>query len=265
MWVMGIGDRDNPDIPYRDFHADTPRPVVSRGHEYPSSYELAAHRHHRGQLLYASAGTVAVTTPHGAWLAPSERAVWIPATTPHSVRMIGTVSTRSVYIEPAAAVSLGDVCRVLAVSPLLRALLVAAVDVPREYDLDGRDGMLMSLLVAEVGRAATIPLALPLPTEPRLAARCARFLEHPRMTETIDDWADGLGIHRRSFTRLFRGETGTSFAQWRQQACLLAALPRLGAGEAVTTVALDLGYESSTSFSTMFRRALGKPPSHYRA
>ncbi|MET0505906.1 MAG: helix-turn-helix transcriptional regulator [Luteibacter sp.] len=261
---MRIGDRDNPGVPYRDHYDEASRPVVSRGHEYPSSFELETHRHHRGQLLYASAGTVAVTTPHGAWLAPSERAVWIPATTPHSVRMIGTVSTRSVYVDRAVAEPLGDVCRVLAVSPLLRALLVAAVDVPREYDLDGRDGMLMSLLVAEVGRAATIPLALPLPTDPRLATRCAHFLEQPRMTETIDDWAGRMGTHRRSFTRLFRRETGMSFAQWRQQACLLAALPRLGAGEAVTAVALDLGYESSTSFSTMFRRALGKPPSRYR-
>jgi len=32
----------------------------------------------------------------------------------------------------------------------------------------------------------------------------------------------------------------------------------------VTAIALDLGYESPTSFSTMFRRAMGKPPSHYR-
>lgn len=262
---MNRGDWDNPDIPYRDYHDETSRPVLSRGHDYPSSFELHAHRHRRGQLLYASTGTLAVTTPQGSWLAPSERAVWIPATTPHAVRMIGTVSTRSVYVDRAVAEPLGDACRVIAVSPLLRALLVAAVDVPPAYDFDGRDGMLMALLVAEVARAATIPLALPLPTDRRLAARCAHFLEQPRMTESIDHWAAGLGVHRRSFTRLFRRETGMSFAQWRQQACLLAALPRLGAGEAVTAVALDLGYESPASFSTMFRRALGRPPSFYRA
>jgi AraC-like DNA-binding protein len=240
-----------------------PRPVVSRGNEYPEAYELPTHQHRRGQMLYASRGTIAVTTPAGAWIAPPERGVWIPGTTPHSVRMVGTVSTRSVYIEPAASTALGDACRVLAVSPLLRALLVAAVDVPREYDMDGRDGLLMSLLVEEIARAPTVPLALPLPRPAPLAARCALFLDHPRMSETIDEWADGLGMHRRRFTRLFRRETGMSFAQWRQQACLLAAIPRLGAGEAVTTVALDLGYESPASFSTMFRRALGKPPSHY--
>jgi len=251
--------------PYREAFEAVPRPVVSGANEYPSSYELPEHRHRRGQLLYAAAGTVAVTTPHGAWLAPPERAVWIPGGTPHAVRMVGTVSTRSVYIEPAVTGAQGEACRVIAVSPLLRALLVAAVDIPREYDERGRDGLLMSLLVEEVVRAATLPLTLPLPTDKPLAARCARFLEAPRMTDAIDDWANDLAMHRRRFTRVFRRETGMSFVEWRQQACLLAALPRLAAGEAITAVALDMGYESSTSFSTMFKRSTGKPPSHYRA
>ncbi len=55
-----------------------------------------------------------------------------------------------------------------------------------------------------------------------------------------------------------------SFAQWRQQACLLSALPRLAAGEPVTAVALDLGYDSPAAFATMFRRLAGVPPSRYQ-
>ena len=80
---------------------------------------------------------------------------------------------------------------------------------------------------------------------------------------TIDDWCLRLNMSRRSFTRAFRAETGLSFAQWRQRACLFAALPRLGDGEPVTSVALDLGYDSVAAFTTMFRRLLGEPPSRY--
>jgi AraC-like DNA-binding protein len=69
---------------------------------------------------------------------------------------------------------------------------------------------------------------------------------------------------RRAFTRAFRRETGMSFGEWRQQACLLVALPRLAAGQPVTAVALDLGYESPAAFSTMFKRLLGMAPSQYR-
>jgi AraC-like DNA-binding protein len=38
-------------------------------------------------------------------------------------------------------------------------------------------------------------------------------------------------MSRRTFTRLFRHETGMSFSEWRQQACIIIALPRLAAGD----------------------------------
>ncbi len=246
-------------------YEDVPRAVIAIGHDYPPSFELERHTHRRGQLRYAASGVVAVSTPHGAWVAPPERAVWIPGGIPHAVRMVGAVQTRSVLIEPAASVALGDACGVLAVSPLLRRLLVAAVDLPLEYDEDGRDGLVVKLLVAEIGQASRIPLAIPFPLNPLLAARCHSFLERPRVDETIDRWAASLVMDRRRFTRLFRRETGMSFAEWRQRACLSVALPRLAGGEAVTTIALDLSYESPASFSTMLRRVLGAQPSHYRS
>ncbi|WP_157215834.1 AraC family transcriptional regulator [Flavisphingomonas formosensis] len=249
---------------YPDDHEHVPRPVVGVGNEYPPSFELAEHRHQRGQFLYAARGVVAVSTPEGAWVAPPERGVWIPGGTPHSVRMVGAVQTRSVLIDPAASGALGPACRVVGISPLLRQLLVAASEVPVEYEEAGRDGLVMQLLVAEIERAPLIPLAVPFPASPALVARCHAFLEEPRANDTIDAWADALAMNRRRFTRLFRRETGMSFAEWRQQACLSVALPRLAAGDPVTAIALDLGYDSPASFSTMFRRVLGVPPSRYR-
>jgi AraC-like DNA-binding protein len=40
-------------------------------------------------------------------------------------------------------------------------------------------------------------------------------------------------------------------------------MPRLAAGEAVTTVAIDLGYENPSAFTLMFKRAFGSPPLTY--
>jgi len=245
-------------------HEDTPRDVVAIGNDYPPAFELARHRHRRAQLLYAAEGVVTVDTDQGAWVAPPERAVWIPPGVAHAVRMVGAVSTRSVLIEPGACTGRPDRCEVLAVSHLLRSLLVAAADIPAEYDLAGRDGLVMDLLVAEVGLAPVVPLAVPFPHEPALAARCHAFLAEPDAKAGIDSWSADLRLDRRAFTRLFRRETGMSFVGWRQQACLLAALPRLAAGEAVTAIALDLGYDSPAAFSTMFRRCLGVPPSRHQ-
>jgi AraC-like DNA-binding protein len=132
-----------------------------------------------------------------------------------------------------------------------------------DYAPDSRAGALMNLLQHEMRQLPVLPLSLPIPVHPALAQQCRRFLEKPTPHETIDDWCETLSMSRRAFTRLFRRETALSFVAWRQQACLFAALPRLVAGEAVTSIALDLGYNNPAAFTTMFKRALGASPVHY--
>ena len=240
------------------------RPVIGVGNDYPPAFELDWHQHRRGQLLYAKRGVVVVSTPHGAWVAPPERAVWTPGGCRHSVRMVGAVSTRSVLIEPGVHGSLGPANKVIQVSPLLRSLLDETSAIPAEYDVHGRDGKMIALLLEEIARAPTVPLAVPFPTTPAVAHKCQAFLETPTPHDTIDRWSADLGLGRKAFTRMFKQETGLSFGAWRQQACILIALPRLARGEAVTTIAFDLGYDSAAAFTTMFKRRVGVAPSRYR-
>jgi AraC-like DNA-binding protein len=246
-------------------YEDTPRDVVATGNDYVANTVLPPHCHRRGQLLYASTGVVTVLTPQGGWVIPPQRALWLPAGMEHEVRMGGIVSTRSAYVRDEAALAAGlpEVCRVIGVSPLLHALLLAAVDLPALYDLNGRDGQVMRLLLAEIAAMPALALSTPLPHDPRLSRLCRHLLDQPQREPGIDDVAAQVGMSRRNFTRLFRQETGMSFSAWRQQACLMAALARLGLGEPVTRVALDLGYSSPSAFTAAFRRALGAPPSRY--
>lgn len=173
--------------------------------------------------------------------------------------MLG-VSTRSLYIEP-GAVDLGERCQVISVSPLMRHLLMEAVELPLTYDLAGRDGVLVDLLLHELVRSAPLPLHIPLPSDGRLLELCQTFLHQPNAHQSPQHWADQLHVSLRTFNRLFRQQTGLSFSQWRQRACVVLALARLAAGEAVTRIALDFGYDSPAAFSTMFRRILGQAPS----
>ncbi|WP_182084343.1 helix-turn-helix transcriptional regulator [Aureimonas sp. ME7] len=243
---------------------DLPRTVIGVSSDHTSTFELAEHSHRRGQLLYAAKGVVTVSTPQGAWVAPPERGVWIPGGVPHSIKTAGAVQFRCVLIEPAAITAFGPACRVIRVSLLLRQLLVESADIPARYDERGRDGLVMRLLVAEVNAAQTIPIAVPFPRNGALATRCRAFLKHPDISETIDMWAEAMSMDRRRFTRLFRRETGMSFMEWKRQACLSWALPRLAEGDPITTIALDLGYGNTAGFSAMFRRALGSAPSTHR-
>ncbi|WP_114240073.1 helix-turn-helix domain-containing protein [Dyella sp. C9] len=250
-----------------DAYEGTPRDVVATGNEYPPHYVLPSHSHRRGQLLYASTGVLTTITSEGSWVVPPRRALWIPPGISHEVHMGGPVATRSAYVTPEAARSAGlpAHCQVIAVSPLLHELLHEAVDLPAEYDLDGRDGRVMALLLAEIARMPPLPLSAPLPHDKRLAALCRALLKQPSQEVGIDEMARQAGMSRRHFTRTFREETGMSFSAWRQQACLLSALTRLGNGESITQVAVDLGYGNPSAFTAAFRRVLGVAPSRYLA
>lgn len=243
-----------------DLFIDVARPLVALGNEYRDGHRVDPHQHRRAQLLYGFSGVVLATTPDGTLVMPPERGMWIPAGVTHSVRMLGDVSMRSVYIKPHAIETMPDHCQVVEISPLLRALIAEAVDIPVEYDPNDRSGAVMALLLHELARLKPLPLSLPLPRNPVLSQKCQDFLLHPTAHDTIDSWANRLSMSRRAFTRMFRLETGLSFVEWRQQACLHAALPRLVAGTPVTTIALDLGYKNPAAFTSMFKRAFGYAP-----
>ncbi|MEX8193422.1 AraC family transcriptional regulator [Comamonas guangdongensis] len=238
------------------------RPLLAIGTDYPPGTLLDSHTHRRAQVLYGMTGLMEVETDDGAWVIPPYSGVWIPAGKRHRVRMQG-VSTRSLYIEPAAAPRAGTQCEALVVTPLLHQLLLASLSMPALYDEQGRDGALAQLLLHEVRLAQTMPLFAPIPQDRSLAKLCKGFLRSPHIQATPQQWAQQLHKSLRTFTRLFRQQTGMSFGAWRQQACLLAALPRLSAGQSVTQVALDLGYDSPSAFSTMFRKRLGRAPSDF--
>jgi AraC-like DNA-binding protein/mannose-6-phosphate isomerase-like protein (cupin superfamily) len=245
-----------------DHYDSLDRAVVAIGNDYPPGTLLPAHSHRRAQLLYGATGVMQVTTRDGNWVVPPQRAVWIPAGVTHQVRMLD-VSTRSAYLEPGAARAQRTACEVIEVSPLLRQLLLDAVEMPAAYELAGRDGALAALLVHEVDRACVLPLHIPVPRDKRLAPLCRAFIAAPDARQPPHAWAGRLHMSARTFSRYFHQQTGMSFSEWRQRACVVQALARLAAGVAVTAIALDFGYQSPAAFSTMFRRVLGRSPTEF--
>lgn len=238
-------------------------PIVALPSEYPDGYQVKDHHHSRDQLLHALTGVVLIKTQFGRWMVPPDHAMWIPAGVKHAVDMLGNVSMRSIYVAPGAVEGLPGGLRVVGVGDLMRSLIIAAVGLPEEDRMSVRSDLVMSLLLHEIPTMPERPLGLPFPADARMAALCRRFVASPSPHATIDEWAEAVGMSRRTFTRVFHRQTGLSLSTWRQQALLFAALPRLADGEPVTRVALDLGYDSVPAFTTMFKRMLGTSPRAY--
>lgn len=239
--------------------------ILAFPHDYPAGHTIPPHHHGRSQLLYVATGSIMANTTEGRWMVPPNYALWIPAGVEHAVSIFSSCAMKSVYISPDAILGLAEKVCVLGLTPLALNLMDEAMQIPGNVPSTPREHLLLELLIHEIPRLPEQPLGLPFPLEPKLAALCRRFLESPTAHATIDTWASELAMSRRTFTRTFARETGISFSVWRQRACLLAAVPRLSSGEPITIVALDLGYDSVSAFTTMFKRMLGTPPRSYLA
>jgi AraC-like DNA-binding protein len=243
---------DLPDLPIRGLAVG-----------YPSGTVLERHSHPWAQLVYASEGVMTVETGQGTWVVPAQRAVWIPGGTPHSVAMSGWVSMRTLYLAPELAQALPGRCCVIAVAPLLRELVLHAVARgPLRADV-AEHRHLIEVLVDQLRELPAAPLELPVPRDERALRVALRLRAEPGLAETVDALARAAGASRRTLERLFRKETGMSLGRWRQQARLLEAMRRLARGEAVTSIALEVGYESPSAFIATFRSALGTTPGRY--
>jgi AraC-like DNA-binding protein/quercetin dioxygenase-like cupin family protein len=237
--------------------------VTGLASNYIDGASTGWHSHYRAQLAFAVSGVMHVDTEQGAFVVPPQRALWLPAGMRHSIAMHGAVGMRTIYVAPETARSLPAMCRVVAITPLLRELMLEAVRLPLAYRPNSRAGRLNSLLLDELRALPILPLHLPLPEDARLRRVCDSLLENLALDLTLEELASAASTSPRTLARLFRSETGMSFGQWRQQARLLEALRLLASGEKVTSVAMDLGYDSPSAFTSMFRKALGVPPSRY--
>ena len=247
-------------VPESPVEGDHSRAIVTRRTRYPSGHHIKPHWHARAQFVFAVLGTMRVRTARHAWIVPPSRALWVPARTVHEIQTHGVVEMRSLYVNAAAGAGMPSSCVVLNVTPLLRELVVRAVALPEDYAEDGADGLMMRLLMAEIRRLTPCALDLPLPESADLTHLCERILADLSTRRPCGFDAGGMQTSARTLYRRFLSETGITLARWKQQARLLESIRRLAEGTPVTRVAIDLGYESPSAFSTMFRRSLGIAP-----
>lgn len=242
-----------------------PRPVAALADEYPAGFLDPWHSHERAQLIYGTTGVMSVTTVDVNVVVPPQRALWVPAGVEHEVRCRSAVSIRTLYVDDSVRPELPGACRVLEVSTLLRELIIEATVIPVEYDLRGRDGRVMELILDEITSTPVAPLHIPMPQNDHLLEVCRAIISDPGQNKTVDDWAEVARMGHRTFTRKFRKETGMTFAGWRQHVRLMEALARLATGQQVTKVAFDVGYSSASAFTAMFHRTFGAAPMDYFA
>jgi AraC-like DNA-binding protein/mannose-6-phosphate isomerase-like protein (cupin superfamily) len=261
------------------------RPFAAMAKSFTDGFEIEPHHHRRDQLIYAVSGLMRVRTRDEAWIVPPDRAVYVPARTTHAISMRGAVEMRTLYIEHGMAFSgeslpptrsgvgtgspqkarpskdrAPESPTVLAVSDLLRELILALIDEPLLYDAAGRGGAIVALIMSEIARAPRLPLVIPMPKDARLARVCEALLDDPADRRTLEGWSQIAGASARTLDRLFESELHLSFTAWRQRVRFHNALEAIAQRQPVARIAAENGYRSPSAFSAAFRRLMGHAP-----
>jgi AraC-like DNA-binding protein len=194
---------------------------------------------------------------------PTNRGVWVPAGTRHSIQMSGAVSLRTLYLVPRISGALPDEPRVVGISPLLRELILRIVELDSLSVRVPEHAHLVSVLLDHLHVMQSDAVHLPIPRDARAKRIAAILQREPSDTRSLIELSKSAGASKRTIERLFKIETGLGFGKWRQQLRLGHALRLLAAGDAVTTVAMDVGYDSISAFISAFRLTFGKTPGQY--
>ncbi|MEV5187239.1 helix-turn-helix transcriptional regulator [Streptomyces werraensis] len=220
--------------------------------------EIDAHRHDDHQIVYAGRGVVSVTTDAGSWVAPATRALWIPAGTVHAHQAHGDLELHLVGLPARENPLRLDGPAVLAVSPLLRELIIAHT---RSEDRGSPEARrLRGVLLDQLRVSVQQPLHLPTPDDPLLRRVCDLLRADPSDDRTLAELGREVGASDRTLSRLFRRDLGMTYPQWRTQLRLHRALVLLAERTPVTQVAHRCGWSSTSAFIDVFRRAFGHTP-----
>jgi len=244
--------------------ARPPWRVLAKHH--PRGTVLPTHQHGTGQLVYALSGVMLVETQSSRWTIPPQRALWIPAGHPHSIRMLSSTELRAVYLAPALLAR----CRrferqtrehAIAVSPLVRELVSGLLS--GGADRAAHD-LMVRLLLHTLHEAQPVPTDLPMPSDERLRRAVARLVAAPDRQFSLGEMAAAAAMSQRTFTRQFTGEVGVSFRAWRQRARIIASLDLLATKRSVKSVSRAMGFASTAAYAAAFRAVLACTPDEFR-
>jgi len=129
--------------------------------------------------------------------------VWIAPQVAHEIFMSGDVQMRSLFIAPELSPASLQQCCVLAVTPLLRELILRAVQGPPHAD----NPLIQQLMLEELASLENLPLHIPMPTDRRLQNICLALLHTPDHPNTLEDWVRQRAGVQRDVSPFARGKS----------------------------------------------------------
>ena len=180
---------------------------VGGSHTYDGGEQLVTgwHFHDVHEIEYACRGVVEVKTQAGHYLLPPHQSAWIPAGLQHQTTLHADGRTLAVLLEPRLVPAAGDRVRIIAVSALLREMMLYSVRWPISRTESGveADSFFQALgyVVADALEDER-PLNLPVSADPVVTAATDYTRAHLDRV-AVSDVTRAAGVSERTLRRIF--------------------------------------------------------------
>jgi AraC-like DNA-binding protein len=236
---------------------------------YDGSEQLVTGRHFHDvhEIEYACRGMVEVETEAGHYLLPPHQAAWIPAGLQHKTTLHAGVQTLAVLFAPSLVPTAGDRVRIIAVSALLREMMLYSQRWPVSRTESGAEAdsffQALGYVVAEA-LDDEMPLNLPVPADP-VAAAATDYTRAHLDHVTVSDVTRAVGVSERTLRRIFHAHLGMSWRSYLLRARVLRSMAMLAQSDrTVLEVSIAVGFDDVGAFARSFARHCGETPSAYK-
>lgn len=241
---------------------DPANPILADMSAVDCAHHIHTHSHQRGQLVYASEGSLQVQSSGPIIMVPSQFAIWIPSGVEHSVTANTPIDYCSLFIDPTVECGLPAQTQLLHITTLFKELTKTSASMEL-CKIAGAERRLNSVILDQLRLLRPARVALPIPSDPRLQRIVSHFMANPSDQIDLSYWSDKVSMGIRTLMRHFKLETGMNIGLWLQHLKVLKAIELLEQGETVKTISYEVGYQQPSTFIEMFKRVTGQTPREY--
>jgi AraC-like DNA-binding protein len=203
----------------------------------------------------------------GHYLLPPHQAAWIPTALRHKTTLNAGAQTLAVLFEPGLVPMGKDRVRIIAVSALLREMMLYSARWPISRTESGAEAdsffQALGYVVADA-LDDEMPLNLPVPADPVVAAATDYTRAHLDRV-TVSDVTRAVGVSERTLRRIFHAHLGMSWRSYLLRARVLRSMAMLVQPDrTVLEVSIAVGFDDAGAFARSFARHCGETPSAYK-
>lgn len=229
------------------------------------------HTHNKAQLLYAEGGIVHVFIDDKHWYLPARCYMWIPANIKHAILThsksgdlynlyFSMDKNENIFYSKPNIYYAGD---------LLREMFLFTKKWSGEIDKQSQvkyDFLKAIKSILPEMESSKIPISIqhPFPKDPKLIEISKFLLLNIDKNYTIEDIAKIFGISARTLSRKFKENLGMNYVRFLRSLRITKSLELILENKYnMYEVAMLVGYNSLSSFSTIFLKVCGIRPTEY--